>query len=34
MGGYGAVSGLRTLGISAFLKSGTVGGDEKPNDGQ
>ncbi|KAL5673129.1 hypothetical protein ACJX0J_017435, partial [Zea mays] len=31
MGGSGAVSGLGTLGISPFLKSGTAGGDEKPN---
>ncbi|CAD6228828.1 unnamed protein product [Miscanthus lutarioriparius] len=35
MGGSGAVvSGLGTLGISPFLKSGTAGGDEKPSGGQ
>ncbi|CAO1942581.1 unnamed protein product [Urochloa humidicola] len=33
-GGAGAVSGLGTLGISPFLKSGTAGGDEKPSAGQ
>ncbi|PWZ28950.1 putative U3 small nucleolar RNA-associated protein 11 [Zea mays] len=30
----GAVSGLGTLGISPFLKSGTIGSDEKPNGGR
>lgn len=35
MGGAGpVVSGLGTLGISPFLKSGTAGGDEKPSAGQ
>jgi hypothetical protein len=34
MGGAGPVSGLGTLGISPFLKSGTAGGDEKPSAGQ
>jgi hypothetical protein len=29
----GPVSGLGTLGISPFLKSGTAGGDEKPSAG-
>ncbi|CAL4946224.1 unnamed protein product [Urochloa decumbens] len=33
-GGTGAVSGLGTLGISPFLKSGTAGGDEKTSAGQ
>ncbi|KAL6616517.1 hypothetical protein ACP70R_038787 [Stipagrostis hirtigluma subsp. patula] len=34
MGGGGPVSGLGTLGVSPFLKSGTAGGDEKPSVGQ
>ncbi|TVU36229.1 hypothetical protein EJB05_18154 [Eragrostis curvula] len=34
MGGAGPVSGLGTLGLSPFLKSGTAGGDEKPSAGQ
>lgn len=35
MGGAGGpVSGLGTLGVSSFLKSGTAGGDEKPSAGQ
>ena len=34
MDGSGAVSGLGTLGISLFLKSGTTGGNEKPSGGQ
>uniref|UniRef100_A0A0A9DFV4 Uncharacterized protein n=1 Tax=Arundo donax TaxID=35708 RepID=A0A0A9DFV4_ARUDO len=34
MGGAGPVSGLGTLSVSPFLKSGTAGGDEKPSAGQ
>jgi hypothetical protein len=35
MGGAGGpVSGLGSLGVSSFLKSGTAGGDEKPSAGQ